>query len=316
MKTAPRSYLLVSMSTAFVLFQAACSQAGARTLSVGAGKEYSTVSAAAASASDGDHIVIAPGQYFDCAVLRANNLTVEGTGPATGVVLTDKTCEGKALLITAGSNITVRNLTLTRARVPDGNGAGIRSEGANLTVEGVQFINNQNGILTSNDPTSVVTVRKSVFTKNGVCGDACAHGIYAGHIAALRVEDSVFRQTRDGHDIKSRAARTEVTGCDIAEGPDGTGSYLIEVPNGGAVIVRNNTLEKGPRSGNHTAAISIGAEGVSQATPEITVEGNTFRNDGDYHTVLVLNVTATEAALKGNTISGAATALRGDGSTN
>ena len=314
MKIAARSLLHLTVFAGFVLSQAACSQAGAGTLSVGAGKEYATVSAAAAAASDGDHIVIAPGQYFDCAVLRANNLTVEGTGPATGVVLTDKTCEGKALLVAAGSNITVRNLTLTRARVPDGNGAGIRSEGANLTVEGVQFINNQNGILTSNDPTSVVTVRKSVFTKNGVCGDACAHGIYAGHIAALRVEDSVFRQTREGHDIKSRAARTEVTGCDIAEGQDGTGSYLIEVPNGGAVIIRNNTLEKGPRSGNHTAAISIGAEGVTQPTPEITVEGNKFRNDGDYHTVLVLNVTATEATLKGNTISGEATALRGDGS--
>ncbi len=316
MKSAPGLYRTLAAFAVLVLAQAGYAKAWAGTLSVGAGKEYATVSAAAAASSDGDHIVVAPGQYFDCAVLHANNLTVEGSGPASGVVLTDKTCEGKALLVVAGSNITVRNLTLTRARVPDGNGAGIRSEGTNLTVEGVQFINNQNGILTSNDPASVVTVRHSTFTKNGVCGDACAHGVYAGHIAELRVEDSVFRQTRQGHDIKSRAGRTVVIGCDIAEGPDGTGSYLIEAPNGGALIVRNNILEKGPRSGNHTAAISIGAEGVMQPTPEITVEGNKFRNDGDYHTVLVLNVTATEATLKGNTLAGPATALHGDGSTN
>ena len=42
------------------------------------------------------------------------------------VVITDKACQGKALFVTVGEGITVRNLTLTRARVPDGNGAGIR----------------------------------------------------------------------------------------------------------------------------------------------------------------------------------------------
>ena len=55
-------------------------------------------------------------------------------------MLTDKTCQGKALLVIDGNNDAVRNLTLERARVPDGNGAGIRAEGGNLTVSGVAFI--------------------------------------------------------------------------------------------------------------------------------------------------------------------------------
>ena len=287
----------------------------AKTLEVGAGKAFAMPSAAAAAAGPGDHIVIYPGQYFDCATLAASHLTVEGAGDPSTIVLTDKTCGGKALLIVDGDDITIRNITLTRARVADGNGAGIRAEGGNLTVDGVRFVNNQDGILTNANPAMTLTVRGSQFTRNGVCQDSCSHAIYAGKIASLVVQNSVFRDTRQGHDIKSRAARTEVTGCDIQDGQTGTASYLIEAPNGGTVIVRDNTLEKGPLSGNHTAAISIGAEGVDQATPEIIVEHNHLTNDGNYRTALVYNGSATEATLRGNTLTGSVDPLRGDGSS-
>ena len=52
--------------------------AGARTLEVGPGKQFAQPSQAAAAAQDGDRVVIAPGQYFDCAVWRQNNLIIEG----------------------------------------------------------------------------------------------------------------------------------------------------------------------------------------------------------------------------------------------
>ena len=58
---------------------------------------------------------------------------------------------GKALLITNGNNITIRNLTLQRARVPDQNGAGIRAQGNNLTIDHVRFLNNQDGILAADE---------------------------------------------------------------------------------------------------------------------------------------------------------------------
>ena len=293
----------------------ASSTAFARDLTVGAGKAYPTPSAAAAAAGAGDRILVSPGHYFDCAVLTADRVTIEGVGDPASVVLTDKTCQGKALLVIDGQDATVANLTLTRARVPDGNGAGIRAEGGNLTVQGVRFINNQDGILTIPNPAMTLTVRDSLFDHNGVCGAACSHAIYAGHIALLTVEHSVFRDTRDGHDIKSRALRTVVTGCDISDGPAGTASYLVELPNGGALVMRGNTLEKGPLAGNHTAAVAIGMEGVDQPTGEITVEGNRFTNDGEYHTTFVNNVTATEATLRHNVLSGAVDALHGDGTS-
>ena len=280
------------------------------TLKVGRGQTYQTPSAAAAVAKNGDHIQIEPGQYFDCAVWRADNLVIEGTAP--GVVITDKTCNGMGLFVIWGDNTTVRNLTLTRSRVPDMNGAGIRLVKGSLTVDGVKFIANQNGLF-GGVPGTKVTVRNSDFDRNGTCAGACAHAIYIENVDLLRVENSHFSNTRQAHSIKSRGLRTEVTGCTITDGPGGTSSFLIEVSNGGAVIVRDNTLEKGPKAENHTAAIAIGAEGVTHPTPEIMITNNKFSNDGDYNTALVWNVTATPATLRGNKLSGSVIPLKGDG---
>ena len=283
----------------------------ARTLEVGPDKPFNAPSLAAADAKDGDRIRIAPGEYFDCAVWRANNLVIEGSGPDASAIITDKTCMEKGIFVIGGNDTTVRNLTLTRARVPDMNGAGIRLDGRNLTVERVKFINNQNGILGGGQGSRII-IRDSQFLQNGTCARACAHGIYVGG-DLLHVEHSRFFETRQGHHIKSRALRTEVIGCEIADGKNGTSSYLIEIPNGGSLVVRDSTLEKGPKSENNGAAISIGAEGVTQPTREIIIENNKFSNDGDYQTVFVRNITATSAVLRGNKLSGRATALSGDG---
>ncbi len=283
----------------------------AATLEVGPGKTYAKPSAAIKAAHEGDTVLIAPGTYYDCAFVRKNDLTVAGSGP--GVILTDTTCGGKAILVVDGHDVTIRNLTLQRARVRDGNGAGIRAEGHNLTVDHVRFINNQDGILAASDPTETIIIRNSTFERNGACNPHCAHGIYINHVKLLRVLDSTFTDTRTAHHIKSRAARTEVIGCHISDGPNGTASYEIDAPNGGALIVRDNVIEKGPKAENHSRAISIGEEGVTQPTPEILIENNTFRNDGNYTTTFVVNVTATKAILKGNKLSGRVKPLKGDG---
>jgi Right handed beta helix region len=159
----------------------------------------------------------------------------------------------------------------------------------------------------------MVTIRNSDFDKNGICAAACAHGIYIENVDLLRVENSHFSNTRQAHSIKSRALRTEVIGCTITDGPEGTSSYLIEAPNGGALVARDNTLEKGPKSENHKTAIAIGADGVTHPTPEITITNNNFRNDGNYETKLLWNLTATPATLKGNKLSGSVIPLKGDG---
>ena len=185
----------------------------------------------------------------------------------------------------------------------------------NLTVERVRFLDNENGILLAGVPRGALLVRDSSFIGNGSCARACAHGIYAGPLELLRVERSRFLGTREGHHVKSRAFRTEVLGCDIEDGPEGTASYLIDVPNGGAVLLRGNRLSKGPRSGNRSTAISIGAEGVDRPTPEIRIELNVFTLEGGYRTVFVTNFTATPALLRGNSLPPTVIPLKGDGRT-
>lgn len=284
----------------------------ARTLEVGPGKPFNAPSAAIHDARDGDRILVQPGEYFDCAIVSANNLTIEGVGDPAQVRMTDRACGGKALLIAVGNNLTVRNLTLTRVRVPDGNGAGIRMEGKDLSVDRVHFVNNQEGILGGGIAHGTVRITNSVFDRDGACDGSCAHGIYLDGIDLLQVSHSQFTNIRKGHAIKSRAKRTEVTDCDFNDGPDGTESYEIEAPSGGSLLIRNNTIYKGPRAENHTA-ISIGAEGVDKPTRDILIEGNRFKNGGDYTAVFVDNRTATDAMLRGNTLEGSVEPLKGDG---
>ena len=286
--------------------------AHARTLEVGPGKQFKQPSDAIKAAGDGDTVSIYPGEYFDCAQVPQNRITIQGIGKAEDVVMTDKPCMGKALLITEGNDITVRNMTLTRVRVPDLNGAGIRDEGNNLTIEKVRFINNQNGILSGRNGGFMI-IRDSLFEKNGFCERNCAHGLYVGQLDLLHVERTKFYETHRGHHIKSRALRTEVIDCDIEDGPDGNASYEIEIPSGGSLIARGNTIIKGPHAENHTAAIVIGAEGVIQPTRELIVEDNNFRSDGSWPTFFVWNLTATEVQIRNNKIAGKVALLKGDG---
>ena len=287
--------------------------ASAKTLEVGIGKPFALPSEAIGRAADGDVVRIDPGVYSDCAIVTANAIIIEGTGPDASAVMTDKVCAGKAILITNGNDIIIRNITLQRAHVAERNGAGIRAQGGNLTIDRVRFINNENGILAGDLPGAAMLIRNSVFEGNGTCAKACAHGIYVGRLASLTVENSRFFETNEGHHIKSRARRLVVIGSDFADGAEGRSSYAIEAPNGGAMLVRGNRIQKGPKSENHSGAVVIGLGGVTQPTPEIVVEDNIFTVDGGYPAFLVVNRTTTAAILKGNVLQGAARALEGEG---
>jgi hypothetical protein len=296
------------------LFVAATAHAA--TLEVGPNQQIKKPSEAIRVAKSGDTVRIEPGQYFDCALVPQDNLTIEGTAP--GAVLTDLVCAGKALLVIDGNNVTIRNLTLQRARVPDHNGAGIRAEGGNLTVEDVHFINNEDGILSAPNPQANIKVIGSEFVHDGTCAGSggCAHGIYVGTIHSLRVEHSRFFDTQHGHSIKSGALLTEVIDSDIEDGPTGTSSYQIDVPSGGSLVVEGTKFEKGPKSENNTCAITIGEDGVRQPTDKIVIRNNTFINEQGHPTFFVRNLTATPAELVGNKFIGDIRPLDGDGTSN
>jgi len=276
--------------------------AAAAELSVGEGKTYALPSEAARAAQAGDIVRIFPGNYRDCARWDADGLVIEGAGP--DVILAGKVCDQKGIFITRGSGITIRNIIFMSAAAPEHNGAGIRVEGDNLTVEDSRFIGNENGILAGGSDASAIVIRNSFFRGNGNCIAACAHGIYIGHIALLRVENCTFEQQHVGHHIKSRAVRTEIVDNSVQDGPNGSASYLVDMPNGGSALLSGNLFEKGPRSSNKRTAIAIGAEGETNPAGDIVVEDNRFSNDTGVATAFVRNYTARPLTLQRNQFSG------------
>lgn len=277
--------------------------ASARELAVGPTRVLKLPSQAATVAGNGDIVRIDPGTYQDCAIWNASRLVIEATGP--GVLIAGRTCAGKGIFITQGADITIRGITFADATVGEHNGAGLRAAGQTLTVEHSRFLNNENGILAGGGPNSVLRIIDSTFIGNGACIGACAHGVYAGGpIALLEIERCTFLNTRTAHHIKSRARNTVVLDSRIQDGPNGTSSYLIDVPNGGNVLIQGNAMQKGAHSDNPAVAISIGEEGATNPTSTLIVRDNLFHNDAPTRTAFVRNSTVAVVELAGNTISG------------
>lgn len=267
---------------------------------------------AALRAASGDTIVIADGTYRECALFKASNITIRAQ-TAGKVIIRDQSCAGKGILVISGNNVTVEGLVLRGARVPDGNGAGIRFEGSGLMVRNVQFIDNQNGILAAASPSSVMTIENSVFDGNGTCENpaGCAHGIYVNSSAVLKIVNSRFTGTKSGHHIKSRATKTIVQNNVIDDGAEGTASYEIQLAAGGDGLITDNIITKGPNAENWTAAIVIGGEGENPFTAPVLVSNNQFTNKTGKQTVFVRNVSSNTVRVVKNKITGPATLVTG-----
>jgi hypothetical protein len=292
------------LAAAMLAVIASAVSAAAATLMVGPDQQYKAPSEAARDAMPGDTIQIAAGTYFDCVVWQTDNLTIVGTG--SGAVLTDKTCQGKAIFVTVGKNITIRNLTFARARVPDFNGAGIRAEGANLHVEHSRFINNQSGILAASEPDSKINILDSQFIENGQCySNHCTGALTIGGIASLNIRHCFFWGTKGGDHILSKARRTELTDSRIADGLAGTAAYLVDLPGGGSLIMRGNQLEKGLHSGHPGIAVKVMAGFGAQPVSNLVFELNHLRTDTNGKLVFVSNWSGLGAQMSGNSFQGA-----------
>jgi hypothetical protein len=229
--------------------------AAARTLTVGSGRDYKLPSEAFAAAHDGDTILIGPGEYFDCAIVRSNDLTIVGEGAA---VMTDKVCEEKAILVLRGNNVTIRNLTLKRARVPDSNGAGVRLESPNLTIDHVRFDNDQVGIL-SGIGGGRVTITDSLFDRGGVGGVQGKYAIMIAQSSLLRVANCSFTDLKGGQ-IATAATRSEITGNTIALGAAGEAdeepTYAV-IATQGELLMDHNVIAVGPNVPRPGTAIGV-----------------------------------------------------------
>jgi hypothetical protein len=255
------------------------------------------------AAKDGAEIVLPPGRYTDCASIRQSRLTlraaVRGTAQLDGTA-----CEGKAALVTHGDLLIVEGLVFKNIRVPDGNGAGIRHESGALIVRNSTFYNSENGILTNDGKTLSLTVLNSDFIRLGSCDHpgGCAHAIYAGPIAKLKVLKSRFSHGAGGHFLKSRAATVDIEDNSFDD-TKGVASYLVDLPWGANGLIARNSFIKGSGSRNRCCVIRIGGEGARQDSQNLQITGNTVTSHVPL-TVFVWNNMPYPVSITDNQFSG------------
>uniref|UniRef100_UPI001A965ECD right-handed parallel beta-helix repeat-containing protein n=1 Tax=Sabulicella rubraurantiaca TaxID=2811429 RepID=UPI001A965ECD len=279
-------------------------------LTVGQGKQFSTISGAIAASRDGDVISIDAGTYTNDFATINTKITLEGVGGMVKMVATAAPPNGKGILVT-NTDVTINGLEFTGTKVPDGNGAGIRYQAGHLTINNSYFHHNENGILANPNTAGSITIRNSEFSHNGK-GDGYTHNLYVGKIGSLTIDNSYFHDAAVGHQIKSRALVTTITNSRIAEG-QGNGSYSIDLPNGGQAKIHNNMIEQGARTGN-PVMVSYGVEGGLHASNSLEISGNTISNLlGSPSAKFLWNATTVTATVSNNSVFGLTSSQYGSG---
>ena len=257
---------------------------------MGAGGTYSTLADAVAAASAGDTILIAPGTYTDQVATINVPLTIEGSGGP--VIFTQSAAELPGLkgYLVTNANTTVENITFQNAAISVGdgdNGAGIRHQDGILATPATKGVDS-------------IVITNSSFDGDGVASGPLAgfeHGIYIGMVASLTVIGSTFNGILAGHDIKSRAEASTITGNTLEDGVTGTASYAVDLPDGGVDEVSGNTIDKGPNTQNWTTIAYSEEDATNQtwADNSLEVSGNLIDNTND-NTIGVNNYSTSVTA--------------------
>ena len=237
-----------------------------------------------------------------------SGLTIVGVNGRPKIDAAGMNAGGKATWVISGDDTTVENVELTGATAVDANGAGIRQEGANLTVRGCWFHDNQDGILAGDKAGSTITIEASEFDHNGA-GDGQSHNLYINHVDKLVFRWNYSHHAVVGHLLKTRALVSDIRYNRLSDEADGTSSYEINVPNAGTTMIVGNVIEQGPMTDN-SAIIDYGSEPMGfNATQDLYVVNNTIVNDraagGTF--VQIAAMVTTPAVLTNNIFVGGGT---------
>jgi hypothetical protein len=295
------------------LLLAAALPASAATLSVGPGKTYATPCRAIAVAKSGDVIEITGNTTYsgDVCYIYASNILIRGVNGRPKIYANGKNAGGKGIWVVAGSNVTVENVEMYGAKVPDRNGAALRLEGTNFTLRSSFIHDNENGILSGVNTASNVLIEFTEFGHNGY-GDSQTHNLYIGNAGSLTFRYNYSHDANVGHNLKSRARVNMIAYnrfSSTAPGQTGTTaagqpSYEIDLPNAGTSYVIGNVIEQ-PAANQNSNMLAYGEEGASNPTQDLYVVNNTFLNDDSSHgTFVMIGAQVTKPALLQNNIFG------------
>jgi len=203
-------------------------------------------------------------------------MTVRAAGGRVRLLAKGTAAEGKGILVVRARGMRVEGFDFEGVRVPDRNGAGIRLEQGSLIERDCRFLHNEMGLLTNNDPNTILEIENNEFAHNQR-PDGHNHNLYVGQIARLSVTGRYFYHAHIGHLIKSRAAVIHIVNNRLIDGTDGTASCELEFLNGEMTYVVGNTIAQSTRTENQHL-ISFGAEGYTWPRNELYLANNTLVN--------------------------------------
>lgn len=217
----------------------------------------------ASNATYGQSLIYIDGLYDSAGKIsqRASNITIENLdivdSPTSGGI-------GKAAVyINGAQDVTLRNVRI----------AGFKQHGAN-------------GIFSTGNTAGTLLLENVELDSNGGNGgpehNAYINASNSDPTFTFRVSGSWSHDAYYGHELKSRAQRTIVegsylTGARAAPGTQ-TETYLLDVPDGGELTVRNTIFVKN-FSGNNSngASLTFGVESaLATRSWNLNVEHNTF----------------------------------------
>lgn len=246
---------------------------------VGPSQTYTMPSQVSTLVGNGDTVEIDAGVYFqDVCGWYANNLLLRCPNGMAHLQANYTGYQGKAIWVIGGNNVTVSHIEFSQCAVPSQNGAGIRQEGMDLTVENCFFHDNENGILAGTVANSTIIIRDTEFARNGF-GDGLTHNLYINNIDSLIFEHNYSHHANIGHELKSRAHVNIIRYNRFSNEATGNASREIDLPNGGLAFVIGNIVHQGP-NGTNGNMLGYGLEGLTNPTPhELFCVNNTFVNE-------------------------------------
>ncbi|MES2318221.1 MAG: hypothetical protein V4631_12080 [Pseudomonadota bacterium] len=290
--------------------------ASAVTRTVGPGMQYATPCKAIAAALSGDLINIYPGTYSgDVCGIYASNVTIRGVNGRPKIDAAGRNAMGKATWVVVGNNVTVDNVEMLGAKVPDLNGAALRLEGTHFTLRRSFLHDNQNGILSGANLNSDIVIENSEFGHNGY-GTGQTHNLYIGNVRKLTFRYNFSHDANVGHNLKSRAQTniifynrfSSLRPGELGSTAAGQPSYEIDLPNAGTSYIIGNVIQQ-PAANQNPSLIAYGEEGATNPGKNLYVVNNTFLNDntsrGNF--VLVGAGVTTPILLQNNIFSGTGT---------
>jgi len=308
---------LARLAPALLIALVAAGSASAATLSVGPGKTYAAPCAAIGAAKDGDIVEIVGNKTYkgDVCGIYANNLTVRGVNGRPVIDANGANSMGKGIWVVVGNNVTVENVEMMGAKVPDQNGAALRLQGTGFTLRQSFLHDNQNGILTSANTASDILIEYSEFGHNGF-GDGYTHNLYIGNVKSLTFRYNYSHDANVGHNLKSRALVNTIYNNRFSSTGAGKPSYEIDLPNAGTSYVIGNVIEQ-PASNSNPNILAYGEEGASNPGKDLYVVNNTFLNDsGSGGTfVMVGSAVTTPVLLQNNVFAGVGTMINQSNAT-